>query len=149
MHSQTLFFLFKVHNFAAAVQSSGPRGARLSSTSRNYPVRVYWRSWHLQYGHYALCPAADHHRADAQRTHAPPGEEEHLHLQAKRAEKSRIPLFSPYLEIKWKHPARPVSEIKILSELPKTGPKEWENNLALYLFSFTWFYYDTVSGYVM
>lgn len=70
------FFLFEVHNFAAAVQSSGPRGARLSGTPGHHSIGIHRRPRHLQRGDDALRAAAGHHGADAQRTHAPTGEGE-------------------------------------------------------------------------
>lgn len=82
----SLFLPHKVHNFAAAVQPGGSCGARLSSASRYNSLWVYRWPRHLQCGKYALCAAANHHGADAQRTHAPTGEWEHFHSEAmKRA----------------------------------------------------------------
>lgn len=73
-HSLSHFLLFEVHNFAAAVQSSGSCGTRLGGTPRHHSIWLNRRPRHLQHGDNALCAAAGHHRADAQRTHAPTGE---------------------------------------------------------------------------
>lgn len=76
------FLMYKVHNLAAAVQSSRSCGAWFSSSSGYNSVWVCWWPWHLQCWGYALCSAANHHGADAQRTYAPTGEWEYLLLKA-------------------------------------------------------------------
>lgn len=76
--SLSRFLPFEVHNFAAAVQSSGPRGARLRGAAGYHSIRLHRGPRHLQRGDDALRAAAGHHRADAQRTHAPPGEDGHF-----------------------------------------------------------------------
>lgn len=84
-HWLSHFLLFEVHNFAAAVQSSGPRWTRLSGIAGHYSIRLYRRPRHLQHGGDALRAAAGHHRADAQRTYAPPGEGRHFPSGTDRA----------------------------------------------------------------
>lgn len=75
--SASAYFLpFQVHNSAAAVQPSGPRGARLGGAPGYHSIRIHRRPRHLQRGDNALGAAAGHNRADAQRTHAPTGEGE-------------------------------------------------------------------------
>lgn len=75
IRSLSHFLPFEVHNSAAAVQSSGPRGARLSGTAGYHSIRIHRRPRHLQRGDDALRAAAGHHGADAPRTHAPTGED--------------------------------------------------------------------------